>query len=101
MKVDEGGEYRLSNFHGLRRGKKTTHGDHNIVTLDCKFEPNQTKPQRIELFNFKNKEGQNMFKELTTQTNYLSKLKSILIKRAGCEMGESTLLNLKMIGTRK
>ena len=73
MKVDERGEYTLSNFHGIGRGKKMTHGDHNIVTLECKFEPNQTKPPRIELFNFKNKEGQNMFKELTTQTNELSK----------------------------
>ena len=72
MKVDEGGEYQLSNFHGIKRGHKTTHGDHNIVTLNCKFQSAQATPQRTELFNFKNREGQQLFKELTTNTNKLS-----------------------------
>ena len=72
MKVDEKQEYQLSNFHGLRAGKKTTFTDHNIVTLNCRFEMSSTQPQRTELFDFKNKEGQQQFYELTTKSTKLS-----------------------------
>ena len=64
MKVDEKGEYRLTNFHG----QKTTHSDHNVVTLNCRFSEGQTKHRPTELFNFKSKEGQQLFKEETTNT---------------------------------
>ena len=52
---------------------KMTYTDHNIVSLSCKFEVSQIKPQRIELYDFQNIEGQQQFKELTTSTNKLSK----------------------------
>ena len=70
MKVDEKGEHRLTNFHGTKGGKKTTYADHNTVTLHCQFLKGQTQPCRVELFNFKNVEGQHLF---TTETTYTSK----------------------------
>ena len=72
MKVDEKGELRLTNFHGRPAGKKTTYTDHNIVSLNCQFDEGQTKPSRIELFNFKNVEGQKQFTEETTKTTKFS-----------------------------
>ena len=72
MKVDERGELRLTNFHGRPAGKKTTYTDHNIVSLNCKFTEGQTKPNRIELFNFKDVEGQKQFTEETTNTTKFS-----------------------------
>ena len=72
MKVDEKGEFRLTNFHGRPGGKKITYSDHNIVSLNCKFTEGQTKPSRIELFNFQNVEGQQQFTDETTNTTKFS-----------------------------
>ena len=72
MNVDEKGQYRLTNFHGYQRKQKTTYSDHNVVTLNCNFMLRQNVPKRVELFNFKNQEGQQLFKELTSNTNTLT-----------------------------
>ena len=69
MKVDNKGEYQLTNFHG----QKTTHSDLNVVTLNCRFSEGQTKHRPTELFNFKSKEGQQLFKEETTNTTKITK----------------------------
>ena len=72
MYVDEEGEYRLTNFHGLQRKGKVTYSDHYIVTLSCNFMTRKNKPERMELFNFKDPNGQQLFRELTTNTNKLT-----------------------------
>ena len=72
MKVDEIGEYRLTNFHGRRKGPNITFSDHNLLSLNCIFENSEQKPQRIEMFNFKNPEGQEQFRERTTYSKQLT-----------------------------
>ena len=73
MNVDDKGKYRLTNFHGYQGKQKITYSDHNIVTLNCKFKMSRNQPERIELFNFKNQEGQQLFMDLTTNTTKLTK----------------------------
>ena len=72
MKVDEIGEFRLTNFHGFRKGQNITFSDHNMLSLKCQFDQKETKPQRIEMFNFKNPDGQDRFKEMTTYSRQLT-----------------------------
>ena len=43
-----------------------------MVILNCKFEQTQTKPQRIEMFDFKNPDGQQRFREMTTYSRKLT-----------------------------
>ena len=69
MNVDEKGQFKLTNFKTLQGGKKTTYSDHNILTLNCNFEVGQTKPQRVQLFDFFNQEGLHLFTEETINTN--------------------------------
>ena len=49
--------------------KKVTESDHAKVELNLNIQYTQAKIQRTEAFNFKSKECQNYFKDLTTNTN--------------------------------
>ena len=72
MKVDENGEFQLTNFHGTQKNQKTTHSDHNCIILNCNFSIPDMKPERSEPFNFKNTDGQQLFSTATTNTNKFS-----------------------------
>ena len=61
MKVDEKGELKLTNFHKFR-GQKTTHSDHNIVTLNCKFPISQTNLRESNYLILRILKGNSCFK---------------------------------------
>ena len=65
MRIDENRSYALSNF----KPGKVTESDHNVEFLDLSLKFSRLKPERIELFNFKDKNAQTVFQTLTTETN--------------------------------
>ena len=69
MHVDEKGEHQLTNLCGNKRNKKVTESDHAQIELHLNIQYPQAKIQRTEAFNFKSKECQNFFEDLTTNTN--------------------------------
>ena len=42
-----------------------------MVSLNCQFEPTEIKPQRMEMFNFKNPDSQEQFRHMTTYSRQL------------------------------
>ena len=46
--------------------------DHNPVILEMNLQFSNIKTERIEIFNFKNTEGQQRFQNLTTNTSEFS-----------------------------
>lgn len=73
MKIDENGEHSLTNFKPAKHGKKAKPSDHAVleIVLDLKF--SKGKPNRKEMFNFKNVKCQEVFSVLTSETDVLSK----------------------------
>ena len=47
--------------------------DHNTLVLHMEIAYTTFKPKRVEVFNFKQKENQELFKNITTNTNKLSR----------------------------
>ena len=68
MRVDEEKIYALSNYKLGKTNGKITESDHNAVILDLNLKFCKVKPERIELFNFKDKTAQAIFKSITTST---------------------------------
>ena len=54
MNVDEERVNTLSNFAQKRKNGKVIETDHNALIMDLNMEIIQKKPDRVELFNFKN-----------------------------------------------
>ena len=54
------------------KGGKVTESDHNVEILEVNLQFSSLKSERIEIFQFKNKNSQVMFKELTTNTTDFS-----------------------------
>ena len=69
MVIDEKREYPLSRY--LKDGKKDS--DHHTMIFHLKLNFVQKKPERIEMFNFKNSECQEKFYHLTETKNELGK----------------------------
>ena len=69
MKIDEDKEFVLTNYSRVKIDGKATDSDHNTQYMDLDLEIESFKPKRTEIFNFKNEEGQEKFKHLTTQTD--------------------------------
>ena len=74
MKIDENQEYPLTNYNSMNDKKKAIDSDHFTLLLELSLLFNKSRPQREELFNFRNKECQNTFKEITTNSNKLSEV---------------------------
>ena len=55
----------LTNYQAVRFGCKATDSDHFTEYMDLDLQIIKEKPVREEVYNFKNKECQNRFKELT------------------------------------
>ena len=72
MIIDEKKQHILTNYKNVKRGFKATDTDHFTQQLDLKLELISQKPERKEIFNFKNKESQAIFKEMTSKTNEFS-----------------------------
>ena len=72
MVIDENKKYVLTNYEQVRRGGKAADSDHATEYLDLDLEVISEKPQRREIWNFKNKECQEKFKMQTSQTKDFS-----------------------------
>ena len=73
MVIDESKTHILTNYQNVRKGGKAVDSDHNTQYMDLDLKIESVKPERTEMFNFKNKEGQKLFKEITTKTDEFSK----------------------------
>ena len=75
--IDEEGENALTKVLKTKKGVKTKSSDHNpiITNFSMKWSSKVTKP-RIEMFNLKNKEGQEKFKQLTSNSTMLTDIVS-------------------------
>ena len=69
MEIDEDKKYILTNYEQVRKGGKASDTDHATQIMDVSLKIINEKPKRREMFNFQNKEGQQVFKNETTFTN--------------------------------
>ena len=69
MKVDEKRESGLTNFKAVKKIGRVVESDHNPVIMELKLSYSAIKPERIEVFQFKDKIAQAEFQKLTTDTN--------------------------------
>ena len=68
MVIDDHKKHILTNYQAMKTGGKAINSDHFTQYMDLKIEYKSEKPERIEFFDYKNKDGQEKFKILTTQT---------------------------------
>ena len=68
MEIFDGSRHMLTNYTQVKRGEEATNSDHFAELMKAKFEVCPTKPNKTEILNFKNKEEQIKFTELTTKT---------------------------------
>ena len=74
VKIDEKREHVLNRITKTKKKVVVKESDHNVIVTKMKLSWNKKiKEQKNELFNLKNKECQNKFKEETTKNNGLSK----------------------------
>ena len=69
MEIDESKKYVLTNYEQARKGGKVSDTDHATEILDVDMDILVEKPERREIFNFKDRESQEKFKIDTTNTN--------------------------------
>ena len=68
MVIDERKKYVLTNYQAVRYGCKATDSDHLTEYMDVNLHIIKEKPVRQEIYNFKNRNCQNEFKILTSET---------------------------------
>ena len=68
MVIDEDKKYILTNYEQIRRGGKASDSDHNTLFMDLNLKILAAKPVRREIWNFKNKQSQEKFKQETSKT---------------------------------
>ena len=73
MIVDEERKFSLTNFSKKSSGERTTDTDHMTLILDLNISVPKVITQRVEFYNLKNTECQEIFKKVTTNTNNHSK----------------------------
>ena len=73
MVIDEKRKYILTNYKPARKGEKAINSDHFTEYLDIDLKIKPTKPVRKEIFNFQCRESQDTFKNITSNTDDLSK----------------------------
>ena len=73
MVVDVSNNYILTNYQQVKRSGKAVDSDHATEYMDMDIEIESEKPERIEMYNFKNTEAQMKFLELTSETNEFTK----------------------------
>ena len=70
--IDEARTHVLTNFNPIKKGVRAIETDHNTEILELELSYQKKKPERKEVFNFKNQECQNAFFEITSETTTLS-----------------------------
>ena len=73
MKIDEEKEHILTNYTRVKFDGKATDSDHNTQYMDLELEIEDLKPKRKEIYNFKNVEGQQKFKQITSESDKFTK----------------------------
>ena len=68
MHIDESKKFILTNYASAKNGGQAKDTDHFTQYLDLNLKVEREKPERIEIYDFKNIDGQKMFKKLTTDT---------------------------------
>ena len=69
MTIDEKRENALTNFKSIRNQGRVIESDHNSIFLNLSLKFQRLKNERIIFYQFKNKQSQELFKHLTTETN--------------------------------
>ena len=72
MIVDEENKYVLSNYKKVNGVVTKKDSDHFTTILEMNIEYSVKKPDRIELFNFRNKQCQETFFQLTNNSTELT-----------------------------
>ena len=65
MVIDESKSHILTNYQSVKKQGKATDSDHFTEFIDLDLEIINEKPERLEILDFKNKEAQGNFKNLT------------------------------------
>ena len=73
MVIDEKKEHVLINYEQVKKNGKANDTDHATEYIDLALEIVTEKPKRMEIWNLKNKKGQETFKSITENTNLFSK----------------------------
>ena len=68
MVIDEKKEFILTNYEHARFNGKVTETDHYTQYIDLDLEMENMKKERVEIFDFKKKQSQEKFKEITSNT---------------------------------
>ena len=71
MEVDETKKYNLLNLAQCKKNSRITETDHNGLLLDMDLNVEKKKPERVEVFDFKNKACQEAFLEETDKNQEL------------------------------
>ena len=71
MIIDEDRSFCLSNFAQYGKNKRVIETDHNGEILEMNLEFEKRKPERVEIFNLRNKACQQVFYEETTDNSQL------------------------------
>ena len=69
MVIDEEKKHILTNYKTAKKGIKATDSDHFTEYMDINLEIIPMKPERKEIFNFKNEASLAKFKEITSNTS--------------------------------
>ena len=69
MIIDNQRNYTITNYRGSKRGRRAVDSDHVTLILNLNLNVLPQKPQRVEMLDFKNVEGQALFKRKTSETS--------------------------------
>ena len=72
MVIDEKRKHILTNYRNVRKGVKAIDSDHFTEYMDVNLQLITEKPVRREIFNFKDKESLEAFKDITSRTEEFS-----------------------------
>ena len=68
MVIDVDKKYILTNYEQVRKGGKANDTDHTTEIMDVDLKIINEKPERREIFDFKNVDSQNTFKRISSET---------------------------------
>ena len=92
MVVDDKRQFTMTNFKGAKHGKKAVDSEHVMLLIIISLNISPQKPQRLHLFDFKNLNGQKLFKKLTTDTTqFTGCFEGVLPLLEKCETWQKTL----------
>ena len=72
MVIDESKKYILTNYHPAKKNGKAIDSDHLTHYMDVDLKFSKEKPERREILNFKDVEGQKLFKISSSKTKEFS-----------------------------